>query len=231
MPFASEYLFAGGISILAGLDRTAVMQFLVSRPIVAAPATGLALGDPWVGLQVGVLIELLWLGRLPVGAAIPPDDTQIAVGGTALAIIMGQWTGFIGLPMILLCLLVTMPLGKAGQVFDRLARKGNAILLEKAENAVLRRKWSAVERCHLLGVVLFAAASLATYLVIVSAGTVAVLLLAPSLMPLVSEASPWVRLAFPLVGAALIISTINVRRSIVLFSASFMAVFLLLWYR
>jgi PTS system mannose-specific IIC component len=96
MSFVSEYLFAGGISLLAGIDRTAAMQFMVSRPIVAAPVTGLVLGEPLVGLQVGVLIELLWLGRLPVGAAIPPDDTQIAVGGTALAIIMGHWTGFVG---------------------------------------------------------------------------------------------------------------------------------------
>jgi len=231
MPFAAEYLFAGGVAILAGLDRTAVMQFMVSRPIVAAPATGLVLGDPWVGLQVGILIELLWLGRLPVGAAIPPDDTQIAVTGTALAIIMGHWIGFAGLPLILLCLLVTLPLGKVGQLFDRLARKGNAMLLEKAENAVRGGRLSAVERWHLLGVVLFAAASLATYLVIMTAGTVVVLYLAPYLMPLVSEASPWIRLAFPLVGAAMIISTINVSRAVVLFCASFMAVFLLLWHQ
>ncbi|OHB28330.1 MAG: hypothetical protein A2X84_03755 [Desulfuromonadaceae bacterium GWC2_58_13] len=231
MPFAAEYIFAGGISILAGLDRTAAMQFMVSRPIVAAPAVGLVLGDPWIGLQGGILIELLWLGRLPVGSAIPPDDTQIAVGGTALAIIMGRWTGIPGLPMILLCLLVTMPLGKVGQVFDRLARKGNGMLLEKAENAVLRGRLSAADHWHRLGIVLFAAASLATYLVIVSAGTVAVLHLTPYLMPLISEASPWVRLAFPLVGVAMIISTINLSRSIVLFGISFLTVFLFLWCR
>ncbi len=231
MLFPSEYLLAGIIAILAGLDRTAAMQFMVSRPIVAAPLTGLVLGDPIVGLHVGILIELLWLGRLPVGAAIPPDDTQIAVGGTALAIIIGQGTGYVGLPMILLCLLVAMPLGKAGQFFDRLARKGNALILEKAEIAVLSGRGASVECWHLLGLVLFAAASLITYLVIVSVGTAIVLHLAPILMPLVSEASLWVQLAFPLVGAALVIGTINVSRSIVLFSASFMAVFLLLWYQ
>jgi PTS system mannose-specific IIC component len=229
MPFAYEYLFAGGMSILAGLDRTAVMQFMVSRPIVAAPATGFLLGAPWVGMQVGVLIELLWLGRLPLGAAIPPDDTQIAVAGTALAIIMGQWTGLVGWPIVLLCLLVTMPLGKAGQFFDRFARKGNAFLVVRAENAVLTGRLTAFERWHLFGMVLFAASSLATYLVIVSVGTVIVLNLVPYLMPLLSEASPWVRLAFPLVGAGLFISTINVSRTIVWFSASFMVVFLLLW--
>ncbi|WP_432821102.1 PTS sugar transporter subunit IIC [Trichloromonas sp.] len=231
MPFVADYLFAAGIAILAGLDRTAAMQFMVSRPIVAAPVTGFVLGDPWSGLQVGILIELMWLGRLPVGAAIPPDDTQIAVAGTALAIIMGSWTGFSGLPMILLCLLVSMPLGKAGQGFDRLARKANGWLLERADAALLGGRLASVERCHLLGVVLFAAASLATYLVIMSAGTVAVWQLAPFLMPLLTEASPWIQLAFPLVGAAMIIGTINVSRSVVLFSASFVAVFLLLWHQ
>lgn len=79
-------LLSGLVAVLCGLDRTAVLQLMLSRPIVAGPLTGLVLGSPLTGLQVGMLVELLWLGRLPVGASIPPDDTQIAVGGTFLAV-------------------------------------------------------------------------------------------------------------------------------------------------
>ncbi|MGD9019102.1 MAG: PTS sugar transporter subunit IIC, partial [Desulfuromonadales bacterium] len=82
---AVDYLLAGMVSMLTGLDRVAFVQFMISRPLVAGPLTGWVLGDPLTGLEVGMLLELLWLGRLPVGAAIPPDDTQVAVGATVLA--------------------------------------------------------------------------------------------------------------------------------------------------
>ena len=69
--------------VLTGLDRVALVQMMISRPLVAGPLTGLVLGKPLLGLEVGMLLELLWLGRLPVGAAIPPDDTQVSVGATS----------------------------------------------------------------------------------------------------------------------------------------------------
>jgi PTS system mannose-specific IIC component len=230
VPYVAEYLIAGGVSVLVGLDRTAALQVMLSRPIVAAPATGFLLGDFQTGLQVGILVELLWLGRLPVGAAIPPDDTQIAVGGTALAIIMGAWTGWGGLSMVLFSLLVSMPLGKAGQFFDRLARNGNGWLLARAEIAVLKQRIAVAERLHLLGLLMFAGASLATYLVIVSFGSLIMLFLAPVLMERIGAASLWLQLAFPLVGIAMMVSTVNLKRAVLLYSAAFMVVFLLLWH-
>ena len=57
------------VSLICGLDRVAILQIMISRPIVAAPLTALLLGDPLIGLQIGVMVELLWLARLPVGAA------------------------------------------------------------------------------------------------------------------------------------------------------------------
>lgn len=86
---AGHYLLGASVAVISGLDRTAFPQIMISRPIVVGPLTGWLLGNPSAGLQVGLLVELLWLGRLPVGAAIPPDDTQVTVGATALAIGMG----------------------------------------------------------------------------------------------------------------------------------------------
>ncbi|MEJ2202093.1 MAG: PTS sugar transporter subunit IIC [Desulfuromonadaceae bacterium] len=187
MSFVANYLLAGGVSILAGLDRTAAGQTLFSRPLVAASATGFLLDDFQTGMQVGILMELLWLGRLPVGASIPPDDTQIAVAGTGLAVIMGRWIGWGGLPMVLLSLLVSMPLGKVGQLFDRLARKGNERLLDRAASALRAGRHDVLERFHLMGLFGFAMASLATYLVIVSFGSLLVYQLAPVLMTRISS--------------------------------------------
>ncbi len=227
MSAVADYLLAGGVSILVGLDRTAAMQFMISRPIVAAPLTGLLLGDFWLGLRAGMLLEFLWLGRLPVGAAIPPDDTQIAVGGTALAVVMGAWSGGDS-PMLFLCLLVALPLGKAGQLFDRWARLGNGWLLRRAETALANHRSSTIERWHLAGLGLFALASLSTYLVIVSLGSLIVPWLAPRLMNLLAEAAPWLGLAFPLVGTAMILGPLRNRRVAVLVGASFVVVYFFL---
>ncbi|HEX9874770.1 MAG TPA: PTS sugar transporter subunit IIC [Deferrimonas sp.] len=228
MPW-TDYLIGALIAVVAGLDRTAAFQFMVSRPIVAAPLTGWLLGDAAAGLQVGALVELLWLGRLPVGAAIPPDDTQVAVGATVLAIFFSGLSPFAALPAPLVSTLVAMPLGKAGQFFDRAARHWNGRLLHRAQQALAAGNLDEVERCHLRGMGHFALAAFVTYLVIVGGGSLLLPVLAPFFGDSVAEASTWLKLAFPLVGTAVILGTINVSRSLTLFGASFGSALLLLW--
>ncbi|BCR05481.1 hypothetical protein DESUT3_25500 [Desulfuromonas versatilis] len=224
-----DFLIAGLVSVFVGLDRTAVLQVMVSRPIVAAPLTGLLLGEPAVGLQVGALVELLWLGRLPVGAAIPPDDTQVAVGATALAIVFQGPLGLTGLAPSVLCTLVALPLGRIGQAFDRWARTRNGELLKRALDSLDAGQLEAAEKSHLLGLSHFALASLATYLVIIGAGSAVLLLFGSPLLQLVDPAKGWLWMVFPLVGTAVILGTINVSRSLTLFGASFTSAFLMLW--
>ena len=158
----ADYLLAGLVAMLTGLDRVALGQVMISRPLVAAPLTGLVLGNPLLGLEVGMLLELLWLGRLPVGAAIPPDDTQVAVGATVLAFSMGQMLDLVGMPMVILAVLVAIPLGKFGQIFDRLARNVNDRLAVAGLKALGNGNTNGLERRHLMGLVSFAVSSLAT---------------------------------------------------------------------
>lgn len=227
MAWSLDYLYAGLVALLVGLDRTALLQLLICRPIVAAPLTGWVLGDFQLGLQAGALLELLWLGRLPVGAAIPPDDTQIAVGGTTLALMMGAGAGAEGLPMLLLCLLVALPLGKCGQLFDHLARQGNGRLLVRAEQELTRRRPAAAGRWHLLGLGFFALSSLGTYLGIILPGSLLLPWLAPYLLAKVGDAAPWLALAFPLVGTAVFLGALRNRRILVLYLLAFFLVYFL----
>jgi PTS system mannose-specific IIC component len=226
---AADYLISGAVAVGAGLDRTAALQIMISRPIVAAPLTGWLLGEPLVGLQVGALLELLWLGRLPVGAAIPPDDTQVAVASTLLTITMGESLALSGLPLLLLCTLVAMPLGKIGQLAERLARNWNGHLLIAAETALEAGDLAAAERSHLWGLAHFALASLASFAVIVLTGTLTLHALAPLLAGPVEVAAGGLRLTFPLVGIAIILGSLNVKRARTLFGASFATALLLLW--
>ncbi len=226
-----DYLLAGFVAILTGLDRVALVQIMISRPLVAAPLTGLVLGNPLVGLEVGMLLELLWLGRLPVGAAIPPDDTQVAVGATVLALSVGQSLDLSGMPMVILAVLIAIPLGKFGQVFDRLARHANDRLAVSAHTALTAGSTRELERYHLFGLASFALANLATALVIVLIGSFVLYSVAPLLIGAVREAGLSLQYSLIMVGAASLLGTINVNRSLSLFCAAFTGTMLVLWLR
>ena len=227
----ADYLLAGLVAMLTGLDRVALVQIMISRPLVAAPLTGLVLGNPLLGLEVGMLLELLWLGRLPVGAAIPPDDTQVAVGATVLAFSMGQMLGLVGMPMVILAVLVAIPLGKFGQIFDRLARNVNDRLAVAGLKALGNGNTNGLERRHLVGLVSFAVSSLATACVIVLIGSVILFYTAPQLIGAVRDTGLSLQYSLIIVGAASLLGTINVNRSISLFCAAFSGTLLVLWMR
>jgi len=63
---------------------------LLSRPLVLGPLVGLVLGDLEQGVIIGATLELIFMGNIKVGAAIPPDVITGGVLGTAFAIISGK---------------------------------------------------------------------------------------------------------------------------------------------
>jgi mannose/fructose/N-acetylgalactosamine-specific phosphotransferase system component IIC len=68
------------------LDDTAFAQTWLSLPAPAGLLTGLVLGEPLVGLAVGVLCQCVMLGNLPVGVTVALDPVPAVVGVTAGAI-------------------------------------------------------------------------------------------------------------------------------------------------
>src|SRR5436190_18524294 len=63
---------------------------LLSRPLVLGPLVGLALGDMEQGVIIGATLELIFMGNIKVGAAIPPDVITGGVLSTAFAIMSGK---------------------------------------------------------------------------------------------------------------------------------------------
>ena len=58
---------------------------LLSRPLVLGPLVGLVLGDLQQGVIIGASLELIFMGNIKVGAAIPPDVvTQLKAGADNL---------------------------------------------------------------------------------------------------------------------------------------------------
>ncbi|MFQ5465176.1 MAG: PTS sugar transporter subunit IIC [Thermodesulfobacteriota bacterium] len=121
-------LAGGAIS----LDRTAALQTMVSRPMVTAPVIGFLLGSTGAGLAVGVVLELLLMGDLPVGAYVPVHDTSLSAAVTAVTVALTGGGGEI-LPAFPVALLATVPVAIVYRRADNLTRGFNARLFRAAE--------------------------------------------------------------------------------------------------
>jgi mannose/fructose/N-acetylgalactosamine-specific phosphotransferase system component IIC len=69
---------AGGV---CALDTTAAWQLMLSQPLVSGTIAGLVLGEPQVGVFVGLVLQLLWSSAIPVGARPMPDAPVGTVSG------------------------------------------------------------------------------------------------------------------------------------------------------
>lgn len=63
---------------------------MVIRPIVVAPLVGACLGDVTTGLAAGATLELVFMGAIQIGGAVPPDAFVGSALGTAFAIMNGS---------------------------------------------------------------------------------------------------------------------------------------------
>lgn len=80
-------LFA--LSLVGGfiaLDTTAVLQGLISQPLVAGIVLGWLSGNLVLGMHVGLLMQLLWLNQLPVGAAKIPEGNLASIIAVLLTV-------------------------------------------------------------------------------------------------------------------------------------------------
>jgi len=73
----------GGLLVL---DTTAVLQILISQPLVSCTILGWMANDTAFGLHFGLLMQLLWVSQLPVGAARVPAGNLGSITGVLIAL-------------------------------------------------------------------------------------------------------------------------------------------------
>lgn len=230
---AVQWLLLLLLSVLAGLDRTALAQSMLCRPIVCGCLCGLIMGNYAAGLLLGAAMELLWLMRLPVGASVAPDDTQ----GTIAAVFLfcglsPQITEVLPPQVLLLALLFfAAAFSPLGRLIEIGARHLNDMIERRVQNK-LEGIHTADAPCSLgwlpvTGLINFSVASLFSQIVILCATLASIVCTMPLLAAL-----PWHRpgllvYAVFLVGVAAVYALITVRYSAVLFGAGFGVTFLL----
>src|SRR5512142_34307 len=105
---------------------------MISRPVVLGAISGAVLGDVTTGLLVGAPLELLWLGAVNMGAALPVHEalgTAAVAGGAVLAWRVVAAAG-IGGPAALaavaaLAVALCIPLASIGKRADRAVEEWN----------------------------------------------------------------------------------------------------------
>lgn len=128
--------------ILFGHSEDFLGTTLLSRPLVLGPLVGLALGDLHQGILIGASLELIFMGNIKVGAAIPPDVVTGGVLGTAFAILSGKGAAIalaLAIPISILAEMLLSALFVFRSTFNKL-------FLQYAQEGSYRK----VQRLHLL---------------------------------------------------------------------------------
>jgi len=214
---------AGG---LLCLDRI-FFQVMISRPVVSASIIGLLLGDPYVGMITGALIELIWIDRLPVGTVVPPNDTISAVLISAAVILAGRSLGAVSKEVIALGIVLLLPTALAGQIMDIWIIRGNDKIARAALKTAADGDIDGVSRLHIR-------ALLRTYLIntvfiftALGIGVYALQTIYPLMPPAVLKSLVYVYLFLPILGVAVALNTIHLRGMLPVFSGIFLIVMII----
>ena len=220
-------VLGGGV---VALDRTAVFQGLVSRPLVAASVSGLLAGNWRAGMLVGAVLELYCIYEIPVGTNIPTDDTLLALAAGAIAALtrnLPMAEGIDSRSLALVAILVVLPWSEFTRRLDGWARNWNRELIDAAEPALLAGRPGAAVECHLKGLLHFylaAVAGLGLMVVVSLAGNLVLVGLFPTWFePYTCQ----LLLIFPLAGIAGLLTNMNKKRLYTVFIGAALWLFLL----
>lgn len=216
------------ISLLGGLiylDRTAVLQIMISRPIVIGPILGMILGNPQLGLKMGVILELLWLNMLPIGSNIPPDDSFASIAAIGGGILINKNIVISESVLISFITIISVPFAIFGQKIDITIRRFNIILSRKAYDDLEKGKPIFAEKGNLIGV-------LNHYIVIALGLFLILIILVPTLtylLPILPNgvvwSLEWTYNFLPFLGLAVIFCTYDRRKSLIYFISGFLLAF------
>jgi PTS system mannose-specific IIC component len=218
------------VSLLGGLlclDRVFI-QAMVSRPVVIAPLIGLLLHNPYAGLIIGAFVELIWIDRIPIGTYIPPNDSITAVVATSTALIAGSKLGGTSPELIALSILIAIPCGGLAKQMDVQIIKSNDSLSDKALEDAKENNIRAVEQKTYLGLIKVFSFYVLFLLAAQALLVPSVIWAYPKLNATAIKTLSFTYYFLPLLGIAVAINMLKLRRAIPVFCAIFLIVALFL---
>jgi PTS system mannose-specific IIC component len=212
--------FVGG---LLCLDRVFI-QAMISRPIIIAPVIGSILGDPYAGLTIGAILELFWIDRVPIGIYIPPNDSIAAAMAASTAILTSQALGIVTKELMALSILLAIPFGILAKKMDVKIIESNNVLSDQALDDAKALDIRAIERKTYLGLAKVSIFYIVLLFILQLIFIPVLIWIYPKLPVQVNDMLSLTYYFLPLVGIAVALNTIKLRRAIPVFCAIFLAV-------
>ena len=117
---------------LLELDTTYAGQFLISRPLFVGAIFGALTGNLFLGLQIGIFTELIYIDYLPIGGVVPPSGTITS----AVALMMNYFFKM----DIYFAFFVGIVCGQMFAFVEKFLRNKRAIFLGAIEKKIVDRK-------------------------------------------------------------------------------------------
>jgi PTS system mannose-specific IIC component len=216
-----EALLAAVLGGLFWLDRFQIFQLMLSRPLVAAPVIGWALGDPLSGFASGLLYEVLWLERPPIGGYIPPDSALASVATAAVSAYVRVHSPAPLTAVVFLAFLCMFPVSFIGSRLDFFVRTGLRRIARSAEQTFLNGSQSTVPKFFAGGLALGFLCSFLVLFPVILAGDLLVSSFLQSCSASVIKSFEFSYYAVPLLGVAQIMQGLQEKRFIILFMTGF----------
>lgn len=126
------------------LDKYAFGEFGISQPVISGTIIGALFGDIYTGIFLGAIIQLIFLGGLPIGRDIPPDGQAAGIIGCGSYFLL-RFGNSLEHTLFLATVLALLG-GIVGGVMEMYTRRFN----EKFFHHFLKRK-NCLYVCHLAG--------------------------------------------------------------------------------
>ncbi len=201
---------------------------MISRPVVIAPIIGLLLHNLYAGLIIGAIVELIWIDRLPLGTYIPPNDSLAAVLATSTAIIAGSKSGGVSPELISLSVLMALPCGVFARQMDIFIIKSNDVVSDRALEDAKENNIRAIERKNYSGLIKVFLFYFVFLLAFQAIFIPSVIWAYPKFDATILKALSFTYYFLPLLGIAVAISMLKLRRAIPVFCAIFLVLALFL---
>lgn len=212
------------------LDATAVGQILISQPLFSGSIIGLALGDVQTGLLVGTILQLIWIGKLPVGGANPSLGTALLGVFTVGLVLIYQGQG-IQPGLLPVAVFLGTIVGFMAQKGETILNRLNDHLIHHTEKHVLQNKLWGIEIFNWISLIIIFTFSFLLIFISTVIGLRITLLLFRVTNPLMVRGLILAERMLPVLGLAVLFNLFVKKKTLpVFFIAFFIALgFLALW--
>ncbi len=133
------------------LDRRAAFQLMISQPILAVPILGFLFENPVVGLLLGAVLQLLWMGSFLFGAHIPPHETIASICSGGAVFLYAHLGGRLDASVLALGVLLGIPAAYLGRWLDLHIDQADVSLMLRADKAAEAGNTKAIDFITIFG--------------------------------------------------------------------------------